>query len=102
MLLSNKITTIVQKVKAINKIIYKFWLKMSVSTTKEKKCRVIQVMKDIGMSTSYTISLFCIPAEEATGSLRFLVKSLGKNCVWNVPNYEFLSLQILFDQSFSL
>ena len=54
---------------------------MSVSTTKEKKCRVIQVMKDIGMSTSYTISLFCIPAEEAIGSLRFLVKSLGKNCV---------------------
>ena len=45
---------------------------MSVSTTREKKCRVIQIMKDIGMSTSYTILLFCTPAEEATGALRFL------------------------------
>ena len=45
---------------------------MSVSTTREKKCRAIQVMKDIGMATSYTISLFCIPAEGATGALRFL------------------------------
>ena len=30
------------------KIIYKFSLKMSASTTKEKKCRVIQIMKYTG------------------------------------------------------
>ena len=42
---------------------------MSVSTTEDKKCCVIQVMKDAGMSTNYTISQFYITSEAATGGV---------------------------------
>ena len=38
---------------------------MSVSTTEEKKCRVIQVMKDKEISTNYIILLFDITPEAA-------------------------------------
>ena len=43
---------------------------MTVSTSnKKKECCAIQVMKDQGMSTSYTILLFYITLEAATGSV---------------------------------
>ena len=42
---------------------------MSVGTTKETKSRVIQIMKDKGMSTNDPILLFYITAEAATGGI---------------------------------
>ena len=45
---------------------------MSVSTYREKKYRVIQVMKDKSMSTNYTILLSHITAEAAIEAFHFL------------------------------
>ena len=42
---------------------------MSVGTTEEARSRVIQIMKVRGMSTNYTILLFYITAEAATGGI---------------------------------
>ena len=47
------------------KIIYKFLLKMSVSTTEGKKCRIMKGRR----STNYNILVFYINTEAVTGGV---------------------------------
>ena len=62
---------------------------MSVDTTEEARSRVIQIMKVRGMSTNYTILLFYITAEAATGSI------LGKKMLFKNSCSEICRVKVL-------